>query len=69
MSDRETGIPCLECGQRSGIDCPGRQLDEVTRCRTCLDKYIKEELEWARQMKLAEQVMDENDELLRRLAE
>jgi len=45
FDDRETGIPCFECGQRSGLDCPGRQPDESTRCRECLEKFLAKERE------------------------
>jgi hypothetical protein len=38
---RETGIPCFECGERSGMDCPGRRPDEATRCTVCLEKFMK----------------------------
>jgi len=38
---KETGIPCFECGERSGIDCPGRKSNEATRCITCLVKFLK----------------------------
>jgi len=67
-----TGIPCFKCGRRSGIDCPGRQPGEATRCMTCLNEYIAEEIEFDRRiahLKIAEQIMDENNELLRKLAE
>ena len=37
----ETGIPCFECGRRSGIDCPGRKPDEATRCKECFDSYME----------------------------
>jgi thymidylate synthase (FAD) len=39
---RETGIPCFECKQRSGVDCPGRKPDESTRCAECLKKFLLE---------------------------
>jgi len=38
---KETGIPCFECGEKSGIDCPGRKVDEATRCSTCLKKFME----------------------------
>ena len=41
--DKETGIPCFECGKRSGIDCPGRRPNEATRCKVCLEKFMKVE--------------------------
>jgi len=40
LPTRETGILCFECGQRSGIDCPGRKPCESTRCLVCLDKFM-----------------------------
>ena len=40
MLDKETGIPCFECGRRSGIDCPGRK-DEATRCKECFDAFME----------------------------
>lgn len=39
----ETGIPCFECGLKSGIDCPGRKKDESTRCQFCFEKYMEQE--------------------------
>lgn len=56
---RETGIICFECGQRSGIDCPGRKPDESTRCLVCFNKF----------MSRIDSIMRENDTLLRRLAD
>ena len=41
MLDKETGIPCFECGRRSGIDCPGRKSDEATRCKECFDAFME----------------------------
>lgn len=41
MEDRLTGIPCFECGERSGTDCAGRRPDEATRCFVCFDAYMK----------------------------
>ena len=38
---KETGIPCFECGEKSGIDCPGRKSNEATRCKTCLKKFME----------------------------
>lgn len=43
MQETETGIPCFECGERSGIDCTGRRLNEATRCKVCMEKFMKEE--------------------------
>lgn len=43
--DRETGIPCFQCGLRSGLDCPGRRPDEATRCRECFKEFMAEERE------------------------
>lgn len=42
MEERETGILCFVCGDRSGIDCPGRRKDEATRCVVCMEKSMKE---------------------------
>jgi hypothetical protein len=39
---RETGIPCFECGERSGLDCPGRKPDEATRCQKCLEIFLEQ---------------------------
>ena len=41
----ETGIPCFRCGERSGLDCPGRKPDESTLCKPCFDEHMAEELE------------------------
>lgn len=41
----ETGIPCFQCGERSGIDCPGRELDEATLCEPCFEKRMAAEKE------------------------
>lgn len=43
----ETGIPCLECGERSGIDCVGRTAGEATRCAICFEKFMEKEVEIA----------------------
>ncbi|KKN98907.1 hypothetical protein LCGC14_0141510 [marine sediment metagenome] len=40
MHKKETGIPCFECGKRSGIDCPGRRPDEATRCTVCMEEFM-----------------------------
>lgn len=40
---RYTGIPCFECGKRSGIDCPGREPNEATRCVRCLKLFLEKE--------------------------
>jgi len=40
---RKTGIPCFECGKRSGLECPGRKPGEATRCQRCLDDYMAKE--------------------------
>lgn len=37
---RITNILCFECGERFGLDCPGRKLDEATRCAICLEKAM-----------------------------
>lgn len=37
----ETGIPCFVCDKHSGIDCAGREPGERTRCRVCLDEFMK----------------------------
>lgn len=42
---QETGIPCFQCGARSGLNCPGRRPDEATRCEKCFDEYMAEEHE------------------------
>ncbi len=39
--DKETGIPCCDCGQKSGLDCPGRKAGEATRCRECIDIFME----------------------------
>jgi len=62
MKERETGIPCFECGKRSGIDCPGRNPDEATRCKVCMEEFMQ-------QMEVAEQIMEEHKDVLRRLAD
>jgi len=62
MPERETGIPCFECGKRSGVDCPGRKPDEATRCVDCLNRFI-------RQMEVAQQAMEENSDVLNKLAD
>ena len=41
----ETGIPCFRCGERSGLDCPGRKPDEPTLCEPCFKKHMAEEME------------------------
>lgn len=30
-----TGQPCVKCGNKSGIDCPGRRPNEGTLCIDC----------------------------------
>lgn len=70
MMLEETGIPCFECGERSGIDCPGRRPDEATRCEVCLKKFMEEErVRHEEHMKIARRIMDENRDLLKRLAD
>jgi len=68
---RETGIPCFKCKERSGIDCAGRRPDEATLCVVCLDKMLAtEKLEDERRMKeIAERVMEENKDVLKKLAD
>ena len=39
---RETGIPCFQCKERSGLDCPGREPDEATLCVVCFEKRMKQ---------------------------
>ena len=41
MKETETGIPCFECNERSGIDCPGRRPNEATRCGICMEKFME----------------------------
>ena len=41
----ETGIPCFRCGERSGLDCPGRKPDEPTLCQPCSVECMAEETE------------------------
>ncbi len=41
MKETKTGITCFVCGERSGIDCPGRRPDEATRCGVCMEKFMK----------------------------
>jgi len=70
MKEKETGIPCLECGERSDLDCPGRRPDEATWCEVCLKKFTEEEqAKHEKHMKIARRIMDENRDLLRRLAD
>lgn len=40
----ETRIPCFRCGERPGIDCPGKP-DEATLCEPCFKKRMAEERE------------------------
>lgn len=60
--ERETGILCFECGNHSGIDCPGRRADEATRCKACMRKYVT-------QMHEADQVMDKDKSVLKKLGD
>lgn len=62
MLDKETGIPCFECGERSGIDCPGRRPDEATRCVVCMDEFMK-------MMEIADRIQDKHKDTLKRLAD
>ena len=40
-----TDILCFECGERYGIDCPGRKPNEATRCMVCFEKFMTESYE------------------------
>ncbi len=62
MSEKETGIPCFECGQRSGMDCPGRRSDEATRCPACMDEFMK-------MMEIADKIADKDRDILKRLTD
>lgn len=62
MIERETGIPCFECGERSGMDCPGRRSDESTRCTACMKEFM-------RMMKIADHISDKYRDVLKRLAD
>jgi hypothetical protein len=39
--NRETGIPCFQCKERSGLDCPGRKPNEATLCAICFEARMK----------------------------
>ena len=39
---RETDILCFECGKDFGIDCPGREPNESTRCQKCFKRFMKQ---------------------------
>lgn len=41
----ETGIPCYRCGERPGLDCPGRKPDEATLCEHCFKEHMAAEME------------------------
>lgn len=41
IGPKETGIPCIDCGRKSGLDCPGRKPDEATRCSECTDIFVE----------------------------
>lgn len=60
--EKETGIPCFECGEQSGIDCPGRNSDEATRCVLCMRKFLD-------QIEVAGQVTEGNGDVLEKLAD
>jgi hypothetical protein len=62
MEYKETGIPCFECGKHSGIDCPGRKPNESTRCIGCMEKFMKH-------MITSNNIMEEDKDILKRLAE
>lgn len=62
MSKKETGIPCFECGKRSGMDCPGRKLDESTRCEACMEEFT-------RMMEIKNRIQDKYRDVLKRLAD
>ena len=34
---------CFECGDRPGLECPGRKPEEQTRCRVCFDHFMIKE--------------------------
>jgi len=36
-----TNLLCFECGERPGIECAGRKLNEPTRCQICLYRFLK----------------------------
>lgn len=40
----ETGIPCFRCGERSGMEAPGRKPDEPTLCTPCFETHMAEEM-------------------------
>jgi len=42
MKHKETDIPCFVCGNRNGMECPGRKPNEATRCIDCFVKYMQE---------------------------
>jgi len=62
MEEKETGILCFVCGNHSGIDCPGRRSDEATRCKACMSKFFA-------QMREADQVMDKDKSVLKKLGD
>lgn len=31
---------CFECNDNPGINCPGRKLNERTRCQDCFNKFM-----------------------------
>lgn len=39
---KETDILCFECGERFGIDCPGREPGEATMCIICFEKAMSD---------------------------
>lgn len=45
---------CFECEIRPGLDCPGRQVGERTRCQQCLETFMtqieKEQVEYERRL-------------------
>lgn len=70
MEKRDTGIPCFECGKRSGVECPGRKNGEATRCVPCMAKYLKSQVEIAKKIKVAiKEVMLRHKDSLQKLSD
>lgn len=34
---------CFDCGDRPGMECPGRKENEHTRCKICMDNFMIKE--------------------------
>lgn len=56
---KETKILCFNCRKRFGIDCPGREPNESTRCIVCFRIFMrrmrKEQAEHIRKYKNAKE--------------